>query len=201
MDDLFSLFISLGKHTSERVSLSESLEAIRAFAAAYNIIITNQCLDQNDRIIFDLVGDNKMSVKDCDIRCLTHESESITIFGGNEVALRKTHLLDETNIDCFISRLAVFLFLRGKYEVGLVASEDTFTSLDFTEFHPGYWTVFRSDTLPTFVMGVPCEWADERVKMYRHDQLAQSGRTAAQMGQDIVRMLESTTQNNEIVIE
>ena len=194
MDDLFSLFISLGKYTSERVSLSESIEAMRAFAAPYNICITNQHLDPHDRIIFDLVGDKEMLVKDCDMRCLTYASESITIFGGNELDFRKAHLLDETDVDCFIARLAVFLFLRGQYEVGLVASEDTFTSLDFPEFHPGYWTIFRSDMLPTFVTGVPCAWAEAGVKMYRLDQLAQPGCTAEHMGQEIVRMLGPSQQ-------
>lgn len=200
MDDLFSLFISLGKYTSEPVSLAESFGALQRFAAVHNIAIRNQRLDQDERMVFDLVIGKKMSVKSCDICCLTHESESITIFGGNERDLRETHLFDNTNIDCFIARLAVFLFFQGTYQVGLVATEDTFTSLDFKAFHPGYWTIFRSDMLPEFVTGVPCEPIDEGVNIYRYDQLTLPRSSSEQMGQDIVRMLKSTTRNNEVIL-
>ena len=200
MDDLFSLFISLGKYTSEPVNLAESFGALQRFAAVHNIAIRNQRLDQDERMVFDLVIGKKMSVKSCDICCLTHESESITIFGGNERDLREALLFDDTNIDCFIARLAVFLFLQGTYQVGLVATEDTFTSLDFKAFHPGYWTIFRSDMLPEFVTGVPCEPSDAGVNIYRHDQLTLPRSSSEQMGRDIVRMLKSTTRNNEVIL-
>ncbi len=200
MDDLFSLFISLGKYTSKPVNLAESFGALQRFAAAHNIAIRNQRLDQDERMVFDLVIGKKMSVKSCDICCLTHESESITIFGGNEKDLRETLLFDDTNIDCFIARLAVFLFLQGTYQVGLVATEDTFTSLDFKAFHPGYWTIFRSEMLPEFVTGVPCEPIDEGVNIYRHDRLTLPRSSSEQMGRDIVRMLKSTTRNNEVIL-
>lgn len=200
MDDLFSLFISLGKYTSEPVTLAESFGALQRFADVHNIAIRNQRLDQDERMVFDLVIGKKMSVKSCDICCLTHESESTTIFGGNERDLRETHLFDNTNIDCFIARLAVFLFFQGTYQVGLVATEDTFTSLDFKAFHPGYWTIFRSDMLPEFVTGVPCEPIDEGVNIYRYDQLTLPRSSSEQMGQDIVRMLKSTTRNNEVIL-
>jgi hypothetical protein len=200
MDDLFSLFISLGKYTSEPVNLAESFGALQRFAAVYNIAIRNQHLDQDERMVFDLVVGKKVPVKSCDICCLTHDSESITIFGGNERDLREALLFDDTTINCFIVRLAVFLFLQGTYQVGLVATEDMFTSLDFKAFHPGYWTIFRSDMLPEFVMGVPCEPIDEGVNIYRHDRLTLLRSSSEQMGQDIVRMLKSTTRNNEVIL-
>ena len=200
MEALFSLFISLGKYASAPVNLAESFEALQRCAAVHNIAISNQRLNQDERMVFDLVIGKKMSVKSCDICCLTHDSESITILGGNERDLREALLFDETNIDCSIAHLAVFLFLQGTYQVGLVATEDTFTSLDFKTFHPGYWTIFRSDILPEFVTGVPCEPIDEGVNIYRHDRLTLPKSSSEHMGRDIVRMLKSTARNNEVIL-
>ncbi len=200
MDDLFSLFISLGKGTNERVSLADSFEAMQRFAAAEGVAVRNQRLAQDKRMVFDLWIDQQAAVKACDMHALTQASESITVFGGNERDLRNAHLFDENNVDCFIVRLAVSLFLQGNYHVGLVATEDTLTSLTLPEFHPGYWTLFRSDRLPAFVAGVPCEATAAGVKVYRHDQLRLAGSTPEHMGRDIRRMLESIMRNEEVTL-
>jgi len=191
MYDIFSIFISLGKYSNENLSLMAHFEAIQLFSAENGVSIRNQCLYRKNRIVFDLLTDQKVSVKDCDIQCLSNESESIAIFGGNEWELRKAGLFDEKNIDCFISRLALFLFLQGEYQVGLVSTEDTFNSLSFKEFHPGYWTIFRNDMFPQFVSGLPFESVNEMVRVYRHEQLAGIGFTPEQMGRDIRRILKN----------
>ena len=199
MYDIFSIFISLGKYSNENLSLMAHFEAIQLFSAENGVSIRNQCLSplekgarglyRKDRIVFDLLTDQKASVKDCDIQCLSNESESIAIFGGNEWELRKAGLFDEKDIGCFISQLALLLFIQGEYQVGLVSTEDTFTSLSFKEFHPGYWTIFSNDMFPQFVSGLPFASVNEMVRVYRHEQLAGTRFTPEQMGRDIRRIV------------
>ena len=190
MDDLFPLFISLGKYSSENLSLTDNFEAIQLFSAENGVSIRNPRPSRGDRIVFDLLTHRKVSVKDCDIQCLSNESESIAIFGANEWELRRSGLFDEKNIDCFISRLALSLFLKGAYQVGLVSAEDTLTSLSFKAFYPGYWTIFRSDMFPQFVSGAPFESVNEIVRIYQGDQFAGIGFTPEQMGRDIRSVLK-----------
>jgi len=192
MDELFSIFITLGKYSYDNLSFAETFKAIRTFSAENGVSIQNPRTSRGNRIVFDLSVDGKVSVRDCDIQCLSNGFESITIFGGNESELRKAGLFDEKNIARFIPRLALFLFSEGEYQVGIVSTEDTFTSLSFEEFHPGYWTIFRSDMLPKFVSRLPYESVGEKdqVRVYRYEQLAEIASTPEQMGKDIRKVVE-----------
>ena len=159
----------------------------------------NQCSGGEDRIIFDLSTPQGISVEGCDIQCFSNESESIVIVGGNEWELRKAGLFDEKDINCFISRLTLFLFLKEAYQVGLISTEDTFTSLSFKEFHPGYWTIFRSDMLPEFVKCLPFESVNDQVRMYRCDQFTEIGLTPEHMGRDIRKIFKNRSANGKSI--
>ena len=185
MDDLFSLFISLGKCSSEDGSLADTFKAIQLFSSQNGLVIKNSLQDREDRIVFDLLINQQSTVSRCDIQYITHAVESMVIFGGNEWELRKAHLFDENDVHCFIAQLAVFLFIQGAYHIGLVATEDTLTTLAFQEFYPGHWTLFRSDRLPAFVAGLPWVWAHKEARVYQYKQLATAQYTAEQMGRDI----------------
>lgn len=185
MDDLFSLFISLGKCSREDGSLADTFKAIQLFSTQHGLVIKNPLQDREDRIIFDLLNTQQPPVSRCDIQYVAHAGESIVIFGGNEWELRQAHLFDENNVHCFIAQLAVFLFVQGVYDIGLVATEDTFTTVALHEFHPGHWTLFRSDRLPAFVAGLPWVWAHKEARVYQYKQLATAPYTAEHMGRDI----------------
>lgn len=57
MDDLLSLFITLGKYSSEDGGLVDTFKAIQHFATQNRLLIKNPRQDREDRMAFDLLLD------------------------------------------------------------------------------------------------------------------------------------------------
>jgi hypothetical protein len=183
--DVFSLFISLSKFSNEKDELPILFDAMHRFSGKNGVLIKNQHLCGKDQIVFDLSADGKIMVEGCDLQCVSNETESILIFGANESELRTAGLFDEKNRNCFIVQLALFLFLKGSYQLGLVATEDTLTSLALKAFYPGYWTIFADEPLPEFLRALPLQSLKSDANIYRFDQLTEIGLTPEQTGREI----------------